>query len=527
MSSKINQHFLPPRELLVSWLARLYRHGLTTTTGGNISILDDENTMYITPSGGDKAIVPPENVAVRKKGEKQFQGPLAPSMEWPLHTAAYKARPEDCRAVLHAHSISLVAFSMTQCLDIQNSQHFKEKGKKRKHDEKDDCIIIDPRVPDTRCLLSAWESCGQVALVSYCLPGSMKLAEECEKAFETGATCVILQNHGVVTIGKTLHEAYDRFVSLEYLAKSIIHSTTLENIPKPLPLSILQHPCNNNSKKSSILGEEHFLPGAIDLCPSSVTCYQRGRIITSKEKEVRKSLCNFVHRAYRQNLITSSSGSFSCRLEHEYISSIDNTGRLSFLVTPTNVDRNAIQPSDVCFISNEIECSHHNAANSDDKKKILHHHPSYHPQSFEYVSPSRAAAIHSTIYKSHPEISCIMVVTPTYVTSYCITGCNFNSAGIPESHIVLHNVQTLPFESLLKHEGIEIAAAFDPKKGKNTVFVQGYGMFTIGNCLPKTFVQLEVCESMCGVSLTAKRRGPIEMLSVDQVCEIDSVFKVH
>jgi L-fuculose-phosphate aldolase len=111
MTSEIQEHYLPPRERLVSWLARLYKHRLTTTTGGNLSFLDDDGVLYITPSGGDKAIVPPSDVAIYKPGSKAFEGVKAPSMEWRLHTSAYSARP-DCRAVLHAHSMALIAFSL-------------------------------------------------------------------------------------------------------------------------------------------------------------------------------------------------------------------------------------------------------------------------------------------------------------------------------------------------------------------------------------------------------------------------------
>lgn len=109
----IQEVLKPPRERLVSWLARLYRHRLTTTTGGNLSFIDDDGSLYITPSGGDKAIVPPANVCVRKAGQDSFEGPLGPSMEWMLHTDTYKAR-KDCKAILHAHSMALIAFSLAE-----------------------------------------------------------------------------------------------------------------------------------------------------------------------------------------------------------------------------------------------------------------------------------------------------------------------------------------------------------------------------------------------------------------------------
>lgn len=111
MSSEQLERFMPPKERLVFWLRRLYKHRLTTTTGGNLSFIDDDGTLYITPSGGDKALVPPSSVATCKPGSDIFEGTKAPSMEWKLHTLAYSVRP-DCRAVLHAHSMALIAFSL-------------------------------------------------------------------------------------------------------------------------------------------------------------------------------------------------------------------------------------------------------------------------------------------------------------------------------------------------------------------------------------------------------------------------------
>lgn len=106
-----SESFKPPRERIVSWLARLYQLRLTTTTGGNISFIDEDGTLYITPSGGDKAIVPPENICVCKPGNDSFEGPLPPSMEWRLHTEIYKAKV-GCKAIIHAHSMALIAFSL-------------------------------------------------------------------------------------------------------------------------------------------------------------------------------------------------------------------------------------------------------------------------------------------------------------------------------------------------------------------------------------------------------------------------------
>jgi L-fuculose-phosphate aldolase len=148
-------------------------------------------------------------------------------MEWPLHTAAYEARRE-CKAVLHAHSMTLVAFSLARYSEGSSDQ--------------------DPRVPDTRVLLGAYQACGKVQLAPYELPGSNALAERCRKAFAAGADCVILQNHGVVVVGKNMHQAYDRFVSLEYLARSIVNSIPLGRSPRPLPAAVLKYATDVDNK---------------------------------------------------------------------------------------------------------------------------------------------------------------------------------------------------------------------------------------------------------------------------------------
>lgn len=497
MASNNRESIKPPREILVGWLARLYRHGLTTTTGGNLSLVDEDGTMYITPSGGDKAIVPPHKIAVRRKGEENFEGPAPPSMEWPLHTAAYQARP-GCKAVLHAHSMTLVAFSLAQHTKGQSDES-----------------LSDPRLPDTRVLVGAYQACGKVALAPYDLPGSRALADGCRKAFETGADCVILQNHGVVVVGKTMHQAYDRFVSLEYLARSIVSAMPLTLAPKPLDPLLLRFATDLDNES-----KENPFPKPLPIAPISA------RIVTGMEKEERSKLCTFVKRAYDQNLITSSSGSFSTRMSRS------NDHDLAFVVSPTGVDRRSLEPADLCYISSNPKA----AINSEEPKtkvaKTGNHnsnlwfHPVHTRDDPEAADPSRAAAVHGTIYRMHPEIKHVMVVQPPFATSYCITGRPFNSAGIPESHIILHKVQTLPIEAVLKDDGKALAMSFDPSTGRNTVLVEGYGLVTIGKDLLKTFIQVEVCEAMCGVSLTALRRGPVALLSEEQVDDIDKAFNM-
>lgn len=212
---------------------------------------------------------------------------------------------------------------------------------------------------------------------------------------------------------------------------------------------------------------------------------------------MRAQLCTFVQRAYDQGLITSSSGCFSSRLR-----SSDND-ELEFIITPTEVDRRELLPSDLCFVSTKEKASIPATEPQLKAAKLSHNSDLwYHPINLsngpETVRPSRAAAVHGQIYKMHPEIEHILIVQPTFATSYCITGCPFCSDGSAESHIILKNVQTIPIQAALKDEGLDLARALNPSAGKNTVLVEGYGLVSIGKDLLKTFIQVEVCESMCG-----------------------------
>ena len=106
----MNDTYLHPRVILVSTLKRLYDFGMTTTSGGNLSIKDDDGNIWITPSGIDKGTLRPEDVIMVTPDGKEI-GPHKPSCELPFHRSVYNLRP-DVRAVLHAHSPALVAFSL-------------------------------------------------------------------------------------------------------------------------------------------------------------------------------------------------------------------------------------------------------------------------------------------------------------------------------------------------------------------------------------------------------------------------------
>lgn len=279
-----------PRDEIMQTMERIYRHRLTTTSGGNLSIREENGDIWITPAQIDKGSLTRQDiVCVRADGS--VEGPHVPSSEFPFHRAIYAARP-DLRAIVHAHPVALVAFS-----------------------------ICGER-PDTRLFPQAHSVCGPVSFAPYALPGSERLAQNIASAFDDSSaaaappSCVILENHGVVVGGGSLSQAYQRFEALEFAGKTII--------------------------KARLLGEVRYLDDdqlalaerrRVDLRPAEPPA------ATSLERELRRQLCEFVRRGCRQRLLISTEGSFSARLDDD-----------SFLITPSQCDRSLLEIDDLVLV---------------------------------------------------------------------------------------------------------------------------------------------------------------------------------
>ena len=82
-----------PADQIVTIMNRLYYYGMTTTTGGNLSVRDGDGTVWISPSGVDKGSLRREDI-VRITPEGEIVGHHKPSVEYPFHLAIYRHRPD-------------------------------------------------------------------------------------------------------------------------------------------------------------------------------------------------------------------------------------------------------------------------------------------------------------------------------------------------------------------------------------------------------------------------------------------------
>ena len=115
---KLNTELQHPRDQITEIIKRIYNAGMTTTSGGNISIIDKEGNIWVTPSAIDKGSLQRKDiVCVHPDGS--VTGHYKPSSEFPFHKAIYEARP-DIKAVIHAHPPALVSFSIVRKLPDMN-----------------------------------------------------------------------------------------------------------------------------------------------------------------------------------------------------------------------------------------------------------------------------------------------------------------------------------------------------------------------------------------------------------------------
>src|SRR5687767_10972970 len=104
------RNLVHPRDEIIATMERIYRYRMTTTSGGNLSIRDSNGDIWITPARIDKGSLTRKDI-VRVDSSGDSHGLHPPSSEFPFHRAIYEAR-QDIHAIVHAHPVALVAFSI-------------------------------------------------------------------------------------------------------------------------------------------------------------------------------------------------------------------------------------------------------------------------------------------------------------------------------------------------------------------------------------------------------------------------------
>jgi L-fuculose-phosphate aldolase len=171
------------RAELVEYSRQILRQGLATGAGGNISARCG-NTMLISPSGFSlEDVRPQEYVAVDVATGVIEPGALRPSSEVLMHLACYRRRPE-IRALIHTHPPHTIA--------LTSAGH-----------------TLRPMFADFIIYLGH-----EIPHVDYVTVTTPELAAAVDEVIGR-ANCVILRNHGAITVGENLKQAFWRACTVE------------------------------------------------------------------------------------------------------------------------------------------------------------------------------------------------------------------------------------------------------------------------------------------------------------------------
>lgn len=175
------------RKEVAMFMRRLYRQGLTTTSGGNISVRVSDSIILITPSATDKGMMKWDEIGIMKTTGENLTPGLKPSIEHEMHLAIYRKK-KSISAVVHAHPLFASAFTAMKC------------------------------TIDTNLTAEARAICGEPCFVPYALMGTKELADLASEKI-ADSDILLLENHGVLTTGSSLLQAFDKLEVLENAAR--------------------------------------------------------------------------------------------------------------------------------------------------------------------------------------------------------------------------------------------------------------------------------------------------------------------
>jgi L-fuculose-phosphate aldolase len=189
---EIKDKFKAERKEVARFMRRLYKHGLTTTSGGNISLRLYDELILITPSATDKGRMRWKEVGIVNILGENLTPHLKPSIETAMHLAIYKKK-KDITAIVHAHPVFASLFTAIRAKINTNL------------------------TAEARAIL------GDPLFVKYAVMGSVALADVAAENI-LKSDILLLENHGILTTGSNLLQAFDKIEVLENAAKMTLLS---------------------------------------------------------------------------------------------------------------------------------------------------------------------------------------------------------------------------------------------------------------------------------------------------------------
>lgn len=190
------------KQELVKICRMLYDKNLVSAADGNVSVKIGEDRILTTPTKVNKGYLTEDMLVVVDNEGKVVEGTHKCSSEIKLHLKVYKER-EDVTAVIHTHPPYATAFAVA-------------------HEPIKESYLVE-----TLVILK------NIASAPYGTPSTDEVPESIDGVIKN-SDAILMENHGVVTCGKDLFDAFNKMEALENVAKTIIFSKLLGG-PKEIP----------------------------------------------------------------------------------------------------------------------------------------------------------------------------------------------------------------------------------------------------------------------------------------------------
>ncbi|HSG98767.1 MAG TPA: class II aldolase/adducin family protein [candidate division Zixibacteria bacterium] len=187
------------RQALVDIGRRLWLKGFVAGSDGNLSLRLDQDRLLVTPAGAAKGRLERSQIVLTDLAGSPLDG-QRPSSELGMHLRVYRECPA-VRACVHSHPPHATAFAVAG---------------------------IEPPadvLPEVVALV------GSIRLTAYAPPGTTAVGDSLEPyLFDSHA--FILKNHGLLTVGASLEQAYNRHEIVESYCRILTIAKTLGSIDR-------------------------------------------------------------------------------------------------------------------------------------------------------------------------------------------------------------------------------------------------------------------------------------------------------
>jgi Ribulose-5-phosphate 4-epimerase and related epimerases and aldolases len=177
---------------------RAYARGYVAANDGNMSVRIDAKRILITPTGVSKGFMKASGLVLVNMSGRIMSGKKKPSSELFMHLQIYKERT-DVNSVCHLHPPYATGFAVA--------------GIPLDQDVLSEAVIV----------------LGKVSLVEYGTPGSEELYSKLLLHLRD-SDAFLLANHGALTVGKDVFDAYNKMETLEHVAQIVFIAKQLGNL---------------------------------------------------------------------------------------------------------------------------------------------------------------------------------------------------------------------------------------------------------------------------------------------------------